>query len=121
MCIRLATYLLEYEGIVSTDDHEVRIGVADIYRELQSVAANVNTLIAKFDTAQAITASELATVRAELVTRERICNDHEMRIRTLEQQPVVTTRNMWTGVGVLIAALSVLVGALAMIIDTVGH
>ncbi len=85
------------------------IGLRDVYNQMQVISSGYTTLSAKLDTAliaqtmaQQSFAREMADVRHDI-------NDHEMRMRTVEARPYVSPKSVWSAVGVLIAAMGLVV------------
>jgi hypothetical protein len=106
--------------IVSAGGDQVIIGITDVYNEMRTLSANMSTLMGKFDTTAAINRVEIGNMQDGLVAAEKRDADYELRLRVIEQRPVITPRAMWAGIGVLIAAFGVLMTIMSVIIDVVG-
>lgn len=98
----------------------VVIGMPQIYAMMQQVKGDMSMLLAKFDTANAMTTAGFEALRHDIRDLEKVRDDHEERIRQLSSLQIVTPRAMWTGVGVVITGFGVLTALLAIIIDVIG-
>lgn len=95
----------QHEG--RSPQHEVTIGLRDLYDMIQSVSTGYTALSAKLDTALIQQALQLQNISAQVADVRHDINDHEMRLRSREAQQFVTVRSMWTAIGIIATIIGV--------------
>ena len=105
-----------HEGRSQQHYGAVEIGLRDVYVEVQKVARGYGELAGKLDTAVSMYALRFDAVNRELTEIGKESSDHEMRLRAVEQRPVVTPRSMWTAIGVLTGLVSAGLAIVALIV-----
>jgi len=94
----------------------VEIGLRDVYDEVQKVARGYGELAGKLDTAVSMYALRFDAVNRELAETGKEISDHELRLRAVEQRPVVTPRAMWAAIGVLTGIVSVALAIISQVV-----
>jgi len=100
-----------------SSQHEVTIGLRDLYEMIQSVNTGYTALSAKLDTALIQQTLQLQNISAQVADVRHDINDHEMRIRARESQNFVTARSMWTAVGIIATVIGVIFTILQVVIS----
>lgn len=94
----------------------VEIGLRDVYEEVRKVASGYGELAGKLDTAMSMHAIRFDAVGRELGDINRELTDHELRVRAIEQRPVVTPKAMWTALGAFTGLVSVAIAIVALFV-----
>lgn len=105
-----------HEGRSSQRYGAVEIGLRDVYDEVQKVARGYGELAGKLDTAVSMYALRFDAVNRELAETGKEISDHELRLRAVEQRPVVTPRAMWAAIGVLTGIVSVALAIISQVV-----
>lgn len=94
----------------------MEIGLRDVYDEMRKVASGYGELAGKFDTAMSMYTMRFDAVNQALAATGNELTDHELRLRAVEQRPVVTPRAMWAALGVLTGFVSVALAVVALFV-----
>jgi hypothetical protein len=84
--------------------------VQEMSRAQVTLAAKIDSALISQTMAQQSFAQQVADLRHDMT-------DHEARLRAQEARIYVTPRGMWTGIGVIIAALAALFGLVQLILS----
>lgn len=94
----------------------VEIDLRDVYNEVRRIAEGYGELSGKLDTAMSMQAMRFDAVGRELASNTQQHTDYELRLRSLEQRPVVTPKAMWTAIGSLTGLVSVAIAIVALFV-----
>lgn len=95
----------------------ISIGLRDVYDSVQDLAKSYTALSAKIDTALISQTMSQQSIAQTLADMRHDLNDHEARLRVQEGRAFITPKSMWTAIAVLIAALSAIIGIIAVIVS----
>lgn len=107
----------ENEGsVVIVDEPHIKIGMQEVYVQLQRVAEGNQRLDAKIDQALSNQTIRMEALVAKNYDLEKDLSVLTERVRILELRPVVTPKAIWAGVGTILTGISIIIAIVALVV-----